>query len=132
MARQGIVVRYADGRLHKGYTTNFNPSAPSFVLYPAGEDRLEVHVDLSHLKAVFFVRDLAGDPAHSDQPDFSPGRPYQGRKIRVVFNDGEEIMGWTADYDDRGNGFFVFPADPQSNTIKVFALCAAVRTVELL
>ena len=134
MAIQKLVARYTDGRLVKGHTSNFNPAAASFTLTPVEgpESKTPMTVDVRSLKAVFFVRDFAGNPDYQEESDFVPGVPYNGRRVKVSFADGEELLGATPSYDSSAPGFFVFPCDTKSNTIKVYAVNAAIRSVRML
>ena len=84
------------------------------------------------LKAVFFVRDFGGNRARRDKSEFVGGQSYKGRKVKVQFSDGEVMMGYTPNYDSSLLGFFVFPADPESNAIKVFTINSSVKSVQLL
>jgi Family of unknown function (DUF6982) len=58
--------------------------------------------------------------------------PVVGRRIRVVFSDGEEITGTTQAYQPGRVGFFIVPADVHSNTERCFVVAAATREVVLL
>ena len=130
MAASQVVVRYQDGRLVKGITSNFLPARDSFhVQTPEGDI---VSVAQAELKAVFFVRSLAGNPTRKESAQFSATRPAPGRKIRVVFGDGEEIVGTTQGYQPNRPGFFVFPADAGSNNERCFVITAATRRVSPL
>ena len=129
-----VVARYRDGRVVKGFTQDFVPNRPSFHLAPeegpgAGKPVL---VELAALKAVFFVKDLQGDPRRVDRLEFEPGKPVIGRKIRVVFADGETMLGTTHGYQPDRPGFFLAPADPASNADRCFVVTASTRAVELL
>ena len=129
-----IVARFVDGRVLKGHTTNFSPTGGSFLLETEGAKlgtEPEV-VELNLLKAVFFVRSFAGNPSYRDKKGFPGDRPYEGRRVEVTFADGEVMLGSTPNYDSSMRGFFVFPADPKSNTIKAFAISANVKKVRLL
>ncbi len=134
MTGQKLVVRYADGRLLKGYTTNFNPNAPHFLLLTGrdGDDVQRTVVELIRLKALFFVRDFAGNPGRRDRDFFQEHQVYQGRRIEVKFLDGETLAGATPNYDPEALGFFVFPADTESNTIKIFAINSSVKNVRFI
>jgi hypothetical protein len=130
MALSQVVARYRDGRIVRGTTANFFPNREEFhVQTPEGE--LEA-VSLADLKAVFFVRDLVGDPKRSDAQEPSPMRPTPGRKIRVEFADGEILQGTTQGYQPSRSGFFLFPADAASNNERCFVITAATRRVEPL
>jgi hypothetical protein len=125
-----IVARYADGRVLKGFTRDFSPDASRFHLLTAPlEPRGEpVEVEIADLKAVFFVRDFAGNPAYRERKAFGRERT-PGRRLAVVFEDGETLVGSTMGYDPRRPGFFLFPADGGSNNLRVFAVATAVRQV---
>ena len=128
-----IVVRYRDGRIVKGFTTDFLPTKDVFhVTTTEGKSSRPLDVRVSELKAVFFVKDFAGNPTYNDRKSFDPSKPVTGRKIRVVFEDGELLMGTTQGYQPGRPGFFVFPADPKSNNDRCFVVSAAVKEVGLL
>ena len=124
-----IVARFRDGRVWKGHTINFQPDGPAFDLKVVGtaDGDEPFRVRLSELKAVFFVKDFEGNPARNDQSEF-PGA-FTGRRVQVRFADGESITGTTFGYDAARDGFFLFPADPSSNNIKIYVLFAAVQEV---
>ena len=84
-------------------------------------------VPLSRLKAVFFVRDFAGNAAYVEQK--TADQPQHGRKVEVTFIDGEVILGSTLSYRPDGQGFFVVPTDPGSNNIRIFVMSGSVRHV---
>ena len=134
MPNHKIVVRYNNGRLVKGCTTNFNPNAPAFTLTPAeaASTAPPEAIDVCLLKAIFFVRDFAGNPGRKDRDSFEARQPYAGRRIEVVFKDGEVLIGSASTYSPTFQGFFVFPADTDSNTLKVFAVNASVRSARWL
>ena len=60
------------------------------------------------------------------------GAAPQGRKVAVTFHDGEILLGSTLGYRGEGNGFFVHPADPRSNNLRVFVAPGATREVKFL
>ncbi len=128
-----IVARYADGRLLKGFSQDFYANKPSFHLLPATtgvsftDEAVEVRIE--ELKAVFFVRDFAGNPSYTERKHFAKGERPPGRKVRVSFKDGEMLVGSTVGYERQRQGFFLIPADPQSNNRSVFAVAAFVTSV---
>ncbi|MBI2544217.1 MAG: hypothetical protein HYW16_03205 [Candidatus Rokubacteria bacterium] len=131
-----VVVHYADGKILKGFSQDFHANKPSFHLLPsvAGFSFTEetVEVRMKDLKAVFFVRDFAGNPAYNERKHFAEGEHPPGRKVRVVFKDGEVLVGSTVGYERQRQGFFMIPADPQSNNRSVFAVAAFVTSVRFL
>ena len=97
---------------------------------PAGSKPLDVYVNV--LKAVFFVKDFNGDSQYQEKKTFDTVKPAVGKKIKVVFKDGEELVGTTQGYQPGRPGFFVFPADPGSNMDRVFVFSAATRMVSFV
>jgi len=128
-----IVVRYQDRRLVKGSTTDFLPTKDIFHLTSVDSaTAIPLEVRVSQAKAVFFVRDLNGNRAYRERKQFDPARPPVGRRIRVVFKDGELLIGTTQCYQPGRPGFFVIPADPLSNNVRCFVVSSAVRTVAFI
>ncbi len=138
-AEQGpskIVAHYADGRLLKGFSQDFYPNKPSFHLLPSttGFSFTEEAIDvwIQDLKAVFFVKDFAGNPMYRERKDFLEGDHLPGRKVRVVFKDGEVMVGSTVGYERQRPAFFMIPADPQSNNRSIFVVVAATTSIRFL
>jgi len=127
---QKVVARFNDGRLVRGYTNDFHPSKPQLHLSTAPNSRDTLFLQMSQLKALFFVRDFAGDPSRVDSNEFA--RAPQGRKIAVTFNDGEVLIGSTLGYRGDGQGFFVQPADAESNNLRVFVAPGSAQHVRFL
>jgi hypothetical protein len=128
-AWQKSVVRYADGQLLKGFTQDFHGSKQQFSLSPSinASTQERVVVPLARLKAVFFVREFAGNPDHIEQKVFEG--PTAGRRIEVTLLDDEVLVGTTLNYRADSTGFFIFPADPRANNQRVFVVSSAVRQV---
>jgi len=128
-AWQKIVVRYAEGQILKGYAQDFSTARSQFTLWPslsaAASER--VIVPLARLKAVFFVRDFAGNPGYVERTD--AGQAQHGRRIEVTLADDEVIVGRTLSYRPDGHGFFVVPADPLANNVRIFVVSSSVRQV---
>ena len=131
MAGNRVVVHYRDGRLVKGSTADFLPAREVFHVTPEGGGP-PVSVRHGDLKALFFVRELQGSSATVARNDFDAAKPVVGRKIRVVFADGEVMVGTTQGYQPGRSGFFVVPANSQTNTERCFVIAASTREVQLL
>jgi hypothetical protein len=131
-AWQKIVVRYKDGRVIKGFSHDFNPGRSQFAIWPTinAPEHEGMLVPLSVLKAVFFVRDFQGDASYTEERTF--GQAAHGRKLEVTFSDNELLVGTTLSYRPDGQGFFVIPADPRANNLRVFVVTSAVRHVRFL
>ncbi len=134
MEQNKIVVRYQDGRLLKGSTTDFFPNKEVFHVVPADAEAGAKPVDVfvRDLKAVFFVKDFTGNPSYNDKKEFDQSRPASGRKIKVVFKDNEVLTGTTQGYQPGRPGFYVVPADPNSNIDRFYVVSAATRDVSFL
>jgi hypothetical protein len=129
-----VVAHYQDGHIIKGVTNDFLPAKDRFHLLAAdaapGSKPAEVIVN--ELKALFFVKDFAGNPAHKESQDFDPTKPPGGRKIRVNFKDGEVMVGTTQGYQPNRPGFFVIPADLQSNNERCYVVTSATTAVSFI
>ncbi len=134
MPQNKMVVRFQDGRLLKGTTSDFSPNKNTFHVAPADAAAWStpVEVSVAELKAVFFVKDFTGDRQHKDQKEFDPAQRPVGRKIRVHFKDGEKIVGTTQGYQPERLGFFLAPADPKSNNQRCYVISAATDKVEFI
>ena len=129
-----IVMRFADGRLIKGFTNDFSPDKASFHVRPVTDHETgpSVKVFTNDLKAVFFVRNFSGSPDYQEAKEFpAAGKPL-GRKVEVTFLDGEVLVGTTMSIDSGRPGFFLLPADPKSNNLRVFVISKAVFDLKYL
>lgn len=129
-----VALHYLDGQVLKGSAQDFHPNKPHFHLFPAavGPSGKAIQVDVKDLKAVVFMRDLAGDDLLQEPHKVVEGKQPPGRKVEVVFADESVLVGLTMAYDPRRPGFFVTPLDPHSNTSRVFVLSHAVRAARHL
>lgn len=126
-----VVARYIDGRILKGTTRDFSPQRPSFHLHPEGDLKAgAIQVPIAELKAAFFVKSLEGDKDHVESLELD--RRSQGRRIQVTFKDGEILAGTTVGYTPDRAGFFLVPADPESNNLRVFVIAASVSKVDFI
>lgn len=128
-----VVARYISGKRVKGFSQDFFPNKDRFHLYPAAKPSSEaVEVLVKELKAIFFVQDFVGNYLYNERKGYIQGEKPSGRKVEVTFADGEVLIGSTLGYDPSRPGFFLFPADPKSNNIRVFAVTTAVKKVRFL
>ena len=127
-----VVVRFLDGRVMKGTTEDFFPHRPGFHLRPLGGGEV-LDIRCRELKAVFFVKDFAGDPKRREAPGFERATTdiSRGKKIAVRFKDGELIFGFTLTYMPDRSGYFITPADPSSNNLRIYVLTHAAREVKV-
>ncbi len=126
-----IVAHFQDGRVLKGFTNDFLPAKSPFHMTVDEQGKaaapLEVHVP--ELTALFFVKTFEGDSKHERTND--PAQASPGRKLRVVFKDGEVMVGTTQGYDRSRPAFFVIPVD-KGNNERCFVVAAATKEVTFL
>ena len=129
-----VIMRYANGKLIKGYTNDFFPNKTLFHVRSIESEPTDKgeEVYVKELKAVFFVKDFVGNAAYNEIKHFAEGQQYCGRKVEVTFTDDEVLVGSTVGYDPSRLGFFVTPVDPQSNNLRVFVISEAVRNFRFL
>lgn len=126
-----VVARFRDGRLVKGITLNFSPSTHFCHIQPADQPYGEgQRIPFADLKALFFVRDLAGNPYYDEDKTILP-RVRIGDRVRVRFQDGEEVSG-LANLAAEGPGFFIYPSDPKSNNERIYAIRDFVAAIDPL
>lgn len=126
-----VVARFTDGRLLKGETGDFSPVKDAFHVVTRDAPR-PVEVKLSQLKALFFVKDLQGNPNHLEKGAFDPDHPVPGRKLMVTFQDGEHLVGTTQAYQPGRPGFFLVPADRDSNIERCYVVSSSTKAVSFL
>ena len=134
MIQDKIVAHYQDGRLIKGLTSNFVPNKDFFHLTPidsSPESKL-TELRTADLKGLFFVKDFDGNPDYNEKKEFDSHKLSVGRKIRVLFKDGELMVGTTEGYMKDSPGFFVVPADVNSNNACCFVHKSATQQVSLI
>ena len=123
-----VVAHRKTGGLEKGTTRDFGPNKAEFHIELAGGGTSTITVE--DCKAVFFVKDLEGNPEHDEHyDDVIPGG---GKKVEVTFKDGEVIIGFTSGYSPHRKGWFLVPADKTSNNLRIFVVSTAVENVRVV
>lgn len=115
----------------KGITHDFVQEKPKFHL--VHQDGKIEEINTESLKAVFFVKSYEGKKTCSKVKGFTRVDPiaFRGMKIKVTSFDNEVIYGATLGYNKTRKGFFVTPADPDSNNIRIYVAASAVKDVKL-
>ncbi len=135
-----VVAKYRDGRMIKGVTYNFGPEKRFFHVVPLTEEkgggvRKGVEVFTSELKAIFFVKSLEGRkglPALEGLLEEEEEERTSAVKVRVVFHDGETLIGLTHGYSRARQGFFITPLEKESNNLRIFVVFDSAREIEAL
>ena len=122
-----VVVRYKNGTVAKGTTSDFAPNRTTFTLSPepavAGEPAT---ISYDELKAIFFVRSFQGNREYRDQKLRKPEGTI-GRRFLLTFTDGETMRGTALGVNLSRHGFLLFPADAGSNNKRIFVMHSAVK-----
>ena len=129
VTEQEVVLRFRDGHLTKAsLTRNFTPL--DFAVQARGADGEKIQVNISDLKAVFFLKDPRRREAEMQFGTRITEDP-QGAPARVEFFDGEIIHGIVHEYRMEDSGFFLYPTSPESNNDKVFVVARSITTLSL-
>lgn len=123
-----VVAHQLDGTLIRGHTNDFRPGKPTFTVLTAPENQT-VEVDVSGLKALFFVKSFTGNAKHVQANEFDEGPGQVGRRAWVVFHDGEELAGRVLSVKPENGGFFFFPVDPTSNLERAWVVTDNAKSV---
>lgn len=120
--RNKAVVAFLDGRRLKGYIYNFSAQKDRFRLFLEQDTRQRegTDVQMKDLKAIFFAKDFIGNSEYTESQILTSQNGC--RKAEVTFRDGEKLVGTTDAYNPQKIGFFLVPADPRSNNLRVFVI----------
>jgi hypothetical protein len=130
---QKVVAHFIDHTVVKGTSLDVDPSRPR--CHVLTTERGAVEVELKDLKALYFVRDLTGQPQYDETHEVKAGddRLRGSRQVELVFQDGEKLGGLMNRYPPNRPFFFVLPMDPQSNNIRILVnrdALAEIRPVD--
>ena len=128
MAPNKVVVKFKNNTVLKGKTSDFFPNKTQFHLEDINGEISEISIE--DLKAIFFVKDFEGNKDHQD--NYNDHIAAGGRKIQVLFNDGEIVVGYTLAYSADRPGFYMTPADLQGNNERIFVVNSATEKVGFL
>ncbi len=126
-----VVAHMLGGRMTKGTTQDFAPNRDLFHLLPADGSPSET-IQCSDVKAVYFVKDFEGDPRRVDLRGFIERKDAlaRGNKVAVRFKDGELLCGYALSYTAERAGFFLLPADPGTNNLRIYVVRSSTLAVK--
>ena len=124
-----VVARFIDGRLIKGTSMDVDPAKPA--CHIRTPDGAIYTVELSELKALFFVKTLNGDAKHKEGTELQPAdrRQFGSALVELTFADGERMVGLTNRASPNGAFFFVLPVDARSNNIRALVNRGALKSI---
>jgi hypothetical protein len=123
-----VAVRFLDTRVLKGRIVDFHPNREFFHVEEPGNPS-PTRVAIEGLKAIFFIKTLDGNPGHVDKRAFED-RLGTEKKVWIEFTDGEKLAAWANSSSSPRGGFYVFPADEESNMEKAYVFRAAIQRME--
>lgn len=124
-----IVLHFLNKKIVKGLTSDFLPNKNIFHIEER-DTRKIIEVDIKQLKGIFFVKNHEGDKNYREKKDIE--KAGLGKRIKVKFKDGEIIIGYTTGFSRDRSGFYLFPTDPNSNTIKIFVVIDATKEITFI
>jgi len=122
-----MVLHFQNGEILKGSSYDFFPDKRWFLFKDGNTEKL-VTVEVEALKGIFFVRAFTGDPGYRERLVSKGGI---GKRVLVLFKDGEVLVGYTLAVSPERIGFYLFIPDPGSNNEKVFVIKSATEKVIL-
>ena len=119
MFDEPVVVHFRDGRTLTGFGDMFDEGETAIQVRELSTDG-SVSVDLNLVKVVCFVQDLysTGVVRHREIPPIL--HTPVGRRVEIVFRDGERLTGTVALNEPPTRGFFLTPLNRNANSLKIF------------
>ena len=139
-----VVLHMVTGRLLKGVLIEFSPASPNLrINLNNASDQMDLSI--KEVKAIFYVKRFSGNKDYREKRKFGMGET-KGRRVMLRFKDGEILVGHvdrsfslkekagSLSFLEEPNhtGFFLYPADPNSNNTKIFVVSTALMDARQL
>jgi hypothetical protein len=111
-----VVLHTLEGQVKRGTVCDVDLLDAVIRLNQPGQPQDRIAAE--RLKAIFFMQ----------APGQSP-LPQTGRKVRVHFRDGRQILGFSEDVEGSETGFFLIPADTRTHTTRIYVFRAGVQSI---
>jgi Family of unknown function (DUF6982) len=105
-----------EGQVRRGMVKDLDLLDPVIRLAQPG--RPPEAIPAERVKAIFFMLEPG-----------TPTLPSTGRRIRVGFADGRQIVGFSEDVDAGEQGFFLVPADTRTHTARIYVFRAGIASI---
>jgi len=127
-----VVIRKLDKGLIKGFVDPNGYLASEMEVLDR-EGRL-VHIPMSEIKGVFFVRDFEGNPDRAERKVFRSRPRLAGLWVRMTFKDAEILEALFPNnlLEVDPLGYLVTPLDVYSNNLRIFIPRTALTEMEVL
>lgn len=124
-----VVLRYLNGEMEKCLIKPYI-SCSIKVIQVIREDGSVRTIPIEKLKAIFFVKDLNGK-GHKEGAweEEDPNALKVGKKVVITFKDGEKIKGKVIGEWKKGEGFFIYPIEKNTNNLKIFVVRSSVTEI---
>jgi len=128
---QKVVAHFIDHTVVKGTSVDVDPGKPR--CHIRTEDGV-LEVDLTQLKALYFVKDLTGRPEYNESRATEQGdsRLRGSHAVKLTFMDGEAVHALMNRFPPNRPFYFVLPIDAASNNERILVNRDAVVKVEAL
>lgn len=129
---QKVVAHFIDHDIVKGTSADVDPGRPR--CHIQSSERGTVEVDLTQVKALFFVRDFDGKPEYDEaqHPQQGDARLRGSRTVQLTFSDGETLGCLMNRYPPTRQFFYALPMDHRSNNIRILVNRDAVARMREL
>jgi hypothetical protein len=111
-----VVLHTLEGQVRRGTVKDLD--LLDAVIRLAQPGRAPEAIAADRVKAIFFMQEPGATPI-----------PSAGRRIRVGFGDGRQIVGFSEDVDSGEQGFFLVPADTRTHTARIYVFRAGVQSI---
>jgi len=111
-----VVLHTLEGQVRRGTVKDLD--LLDAVVRLASPGRPPEAIAAERVKAIFFMQEPGAAPL-----------PSTGRRIRVGFADGRQIVGFSDDVDTGEQGFFLVPADTRTHTARIYVFRAGVQSI---
>jgi hypothetical protein len=111
-----VVLHTLEGQVRRGTVKDVDLLDPVIRLAQPG--RPPEAIAAERVKAIFFMQEPG-----------TPPPPSRGRRVRVGFADGRQIVGFSEDVDAGEQGFFLVPADTRTHTARIYVFRAGVQSI---
>lgn len=129
-----VVAHFLTKEIKKGIAYDFTSDAAVMHLSRTDDTgkRLVDRIDLDLVKAIFFVRDHAGNSLYKEKNEFEAGKTVYGKKLSIEFHDGEKIVGYSVSNPSQKKRFVMIPADPNGNNLKILINTETIKDLAYL
>ncbi len=111
-----VVLHTLEGQVRRGTVKDLDLLDAVIPLAQPGRPPEAIAAD--RVKAIFFMQEPG-----------TAALPSNGRRVRVGFADGRQIVGFSEDVDSGEQGFFLVPADTRTHTARIYVFRAGVQSI---